>query len=149
MNASLLDGNDAINESIFSRESLLVDTSYNNDFQVLEDMGYKSIMIKKVYAFLKPRSLEQAIEFMTQENDIYLHNYFKDYKHKKKTCYICGAPRENHINYNPDEIDDENDENEDDNLNDNLIENNGNDFTCNICGEKFNNNSKNVIKNEK
>ena len=146
---SLLEGNERINESVFSRDSLLTDTSYNNDFQVLEDMGYKPIMIKKVYAFLKPNSLEQAIEFMTQENGIYLHNYFKDYKHKRQTCYICGSSKENHLNF--DEIDDENDEineNENDNLNDKLLENNGNDFTCNICGENYKINSNNITKYE-
>ena len=146
---SLLEGNERINESVFSRDSLLTDTSYNNDFQVLEDMGYKPIMIKKVYAFLKPNSLEQAIEFMTQENGIYLHKYFKDYKHKRQTCYICGSSKENHLNF--DEIDDENDEideNENDNLNDKLLENNGDDFTCNICGENYKKNSNNITNYE-
>jgi hypothetical protein len=52
-------------------------------------MGYDSNMIKKVYAFLKPINLEQAINYMTEDNGIYFHNFFKDYKHKKKTCYIC------------------------------------------------------------
>ena len=110
-------------------------------------MGYNSTMIKKVYAFLKPNSIEQAINYMTEENGIYHHNFFKDYKHKKKTCYICGKSKENHINLITQENDD--DETPDDNENNKLIDNLINDFTCNICGEKFNNNSKNVIKNEK
>ena len=77
MEDNLLNENEIeINNSIFSRDSLLKETNYNNDFEILEDMGYDSIMIKKVYAFLKPNSLEQAIDFMTQENEIYHHNFF-------------------------------------------------------------------------
>ena len=136
--------NDSLSESIFSRESLLTDTSYNQDFYILEDMGFNKIMIKKVYAFLKPNSLEQAINYMTEENGIYFHNFFKDYKHKRKTCYICGKPKENHSDYTLDE-----NEEEDiiDEKNDNKLRKTGNYFICNICGEKYIKNVKNIIKN--
>ena len=137
-----------INNSIFSRDSLLKETNYNNDFEILEDMGYDSIMIKKVYAFLKPNSLEQAIDFMTQENEIYHHNFFKNYKHKRKTCYICNYPKENHINYNELENDEE-DLNIDIDSNDLYIEDNGNNFNCAICGENYKKDSKNIIKYNK
>ena len=81
MNDSLLELSNSEN---FSRNSLLADSEYNNDFQILEEMGYDSNMIKKVYAFLKPINLEEAINYMTEDNGIYFHNFFKDYKHKKK-----------------------------------------------------------------
>ena len=138
--------NDSLSESFFSRESLLIDTNYNQDFYILEEMGYNKIMIKKVYAFLKPNSLEQAINYMTEENGIYFHNFYKDYKHKKKGCYICGKPKENHSDYTLDE-----NEEEDiiDEKNDETLLKTGNDFICNICGEHFIKNNKNVIKNLK
>ena len=58
MNIELLGGENFLRESNFSGDYLLNDTSYNDDFQILEDMGYKPNMIKKVYAFLRPASLE-------------------------------------------------------------------------------------------
>ena len=148
MNEQFLSNSEPNNESIFSRESLLTDTSYNEDFQILQDMGYKPIIIKKVYAFLRPNSLEEAITFMTEENGIYYHNFFKDYKHNKKTCYICNQPKEKHSDYFENDIDDDL-ENEDKGNYTQLIENLGKDFTCNICGENFKKNSNNIIKNNK
>ena len=148
MNSLLLESTDTnLNESQFSRLSLLTGTNYSQDFEILEEMGYNSTMIKKVYAFLKPNSIEQAINYMTEENGIYHHNFFKDYKHKKKTCYICGKSKENHINSIIEENED--DETPYDNENNKLIDNLTDVFTCDICGEKFNKNSKNIIKNEK
>ena len=151
MNIELLGGENFLRESNFSGDYLLNDTSYNDDFQILEDMGYKPNMIKKVYAFLRPASLEEAINFMTEENGIYSHNFFKDYKHKKTTCYICGQPKEYHINYENDELEDEIEneiEIDDDKLK--FIEKKEEkDFTCNICGENIKLNSSNVTKNSK
>ena len=63
MNDSLLELSDS---GDFSRDSLLMESSYNSNFQILEDMGYNSNMIKKIYAFLKPVTLEQAINYMTE-----------------------------------------------------------------------------------
>ena len=79
MNSLLLESTDTnLNESQFSRLSLLTGTNYSQDFEILEEMGYNSTMIKKVYAFLKPNSIEQAINYMTEENGIYHHNFFKE-----------------------------------------------------------------------
>ena len=120
-------------------------------------MGYDSNMIKKVYAFLKPINLEQAINYMTEDNGIYFHNFFKDYKHKKKTCYICGKLPQNHSDYLPEEfIEDNNNEIEEnnneieENSNDKLIPLNNNDgYICLICGDSFDINSPEIIKYNK
>ncbi len=146
MNDSLLEIN-ASKE--FSRESLLTDSSYNEDFQILEEMGYDSIMIKKVYAFLKPQSIEQAVNLMTEQEGIYYHNFFKDYKHKKKTCYICGKLPEYHTDYLPEELNEE--INNELKSNNELLEtkiqlSNYNGFICPICGDSFDLNSKDIIK---
>ena len=138
--------NDRLYESTFSRDSLLTETTYDQDFQILEDMGYSKIMIKKVYSFLKPNSLEQAINYMTEENGKYFHTFFKDYKHNKNECYICGQPKENHIEYQLDENEEEDFLNDKD---DDKLLYNSPDFTCNICCEHFFKNAKNVIKNIK
>ena len=149
MNDSLLEINASKD---FSRESLLTDSSYNADFQILEEMGYDSIMIKKVYAFLKPQSIEQAINLMTEQEGIYYHNFFKDYKHKKKTCYICGKLPEYHTDYLPEELNE--DINNELKSNNELLEtkiqlSNYNGFICPICGDSFDLNSKDIIKYNK
>ena len=147
MNDSLLELSNSEN---FSRNSLLADSEYNNDFQILEEMGYDSNMIKKVYAFLKPINLEQAINYMTEDNGIYFHNFFKDYKHKKKTCYICGKLPQNHSDYLSEEFIEENNNEIEENSNDKLIPLNNNDgYICLICGDSFDINSSDIIKYNK
>ena len=151
MNDSLLNQNSVE----FSRDSLLIDSSYNNDFQILEEIGYEKNMIKKVYAFLKPQTIEQAINYMTEENGIYFHNFFKNYKHNKKTCYICGKLPQNHSDYLPSEYIEENQEelnlemNDNEELNSQIPLKNDDGFICQICSDSFDINSPDIIKNDK
>ena len=70
-------------------------------------MGFNEVLIKKVYIFLKPTSLEEAINYMSEENGIYQHNFFQNIKISNKQCYICGHPENEHINYNELTKDDE------------------------------------------
>ena len=149
MNDSLLELSDS---GEFSRDSLLLESSYNSNFQILEDMGYNSNMIKKIYAFLKPVTLEQAINYMTEQDGIYYHNFFKDFKHNKKTCYICGALPQNHSDYIPEEFIEENNSeiiiNEENEEKEIPLKNNDG-FICSICGDSFEINSPEIIKYNK
>ena len=151
-----------LNESVFSRNSLLKDTTFENDFPILEEMGYNSNMIKKVYAFLKPQDISQAINYMTKENGIYFHNFFKDYKHKnRKTCYICGKLKQYHSDFLPpefvgnlndnDDIDDNDIYNNENDKNENIKidEINDNDFICRICNDSYKSGSKDIISYNK
>jgi hypothetical protein len=81
--------------------------SHLEEINLLEEMGFPGIFIRKVYAFLKPQSLEQAINYMTTENGIYQHNFFQNIKISNKQCYICGHPENEHINFNGFTKDDE------------------------------------------
>ena len=149
MNRDKLLNEDELN---FSHESLLVGTYYNLDFKTLESMGYKRNMIKKVYAFLRPGTLERAINLMTKENGKYPHKFMKDTKHNKKTCYICGESPLNHIDYKPEKIEKKKNNNNNNINNNELIINLDdiqNDFTCPICGDLIENNKNNVIKLDK
>ena len=147
MNSKKLIDDDELN---FSHEALLVGTYYNVDFKTLESMGYKRNMIKKVYAFLRPTTLERAINLMTKENGKYPHKFFKDTKHNKKTCYICGESPLNHIDYKP-EILSKNNNNNNKEIKEEIInlDDIQNDFTCPICGDLIENNNDNVIKLDK
>ena len=57
---NLLDNSD-LNLSLNMKNSLLSEQFLKRDYIILKDMGFPSNLIKKVYAFLKPNSLEQAI----------------------------------------------------------------------------------------
>ena len=102
-NESRLDSNESLNSSLDeSRYSNLIPLDYKDDIANLILMGFDKKFIKKIYAFLHPDSLEQAIIYMTEENGFYLHNFYQNTKHKNlNTCYICGEPRNKHMDYLP------------------------------------------------
>ena len=43
--------------------SHLYKTNYYNEYKILEDMGFNKLMIKKVYAYINPKSTDYAIQF--------------------------------------------------------------------------------------
>ena len=51
-------------------------------------MGFSIKLINKVYVFLRPRTIDQAILLMTEIDGIYQHNFY--YSHKGNKCFICG-----------------------------------------------------------
>ena len=104
----------------------------------LEKLGYEPSLIKKIYAFLRPNSIEQAIGFMSMEDGIYQHNFYGNDKNKDNNCYICGEPPFCHINYSSFEI------NDNEKILENKIQKNSSDnerntikTDCNICGDSY------------
>ena len=71
--------------------------NHDEDVAVLIDMGFEEAMIRKVYIFLKPRNLDQAIEYMTEENGIYQHRFYESSHSNYTKCFICGKLRNAHI----------------------------------------------------
>ena len=76
------------------------------DIDLLFEMGYDKIMINKVYILLQPEHIDRAIEYMTEENGIYQHNFFKNDNSKKdqNICFICGKTKRYHLDYIPEEF---------------------------------------------
>lgn len=113
----------------------------NTELSILENMGFKKNLIKKVYAFLHPKTIEEAIQYMTEENGKYGHSFIQNEENKSK-CYICGLPILYHINTDTNNT--ENDEiNNTTKQNDIKIKESKNNI-CEICGE----NCSKLIKNE-
>ncbi len=83
------------------------------DIDLLLEMGYDKIMINKVYILLQPEHIDRAIEYMTEENGIYQHNFFENDNPKKdrNICFICGKNKRYHIDYIPEEFIGEGDNN--------------------------------------
>ena len=54
--------------------SYLYNTNYYNEYEILKEMRFHKLIIKKVDAFINPKLLEDAIQFMSKNNnDIYQH----------------------------------------------------------------------------
>ena len=93
-----------------NKENLLEenDTNYLNssmirthldDINLLEDMGFSYTLIRKVFSFLRPQSIEQAIIYMTKENGVYQHEFREGKKSEENLCFLCGEERKFHMDY--------------------------------------------------
>ena len=107
------------------------------DIQLLRDMGYDNRMINKIYILLRPESIERAIDYMTEVDGIFQHDFFENNYHTKdrNLCFICKKPRSCHLDYIPAEFLADNDFNfnfNDDHINNNNINNNINNININI-----------------
>ena len=93
-----------------SDESLNISfTSNNTYYKKLDDdkkrdiiflirSGYDKRTIIKLYIFLQPKDINEAIHFLSKENGIYQHLFYASEKHPK-SCEICGERINDHINH--------------------------------------------------
>ena len=71
------------------------------DINLLIEMGFEKKMIDKVYILLRPENIERAIDYMTEIDGIYQHNYLASTNPKEKNlCFICKKQKQNHLDYN-------------------------------------------------
>lgn len=71
-----------------------------DDIATLYDMGFNLSMINKVYLFLKPRNVEEAIQLLSEENGIYQHHFYqRTSSQDSHLCFICKKERRFHIGY--------------------------------------------------
>ena len=76
------------------------DPKFKTDMNTILSMGYNEKMIRKVYIFLKPGDINEALDYLSQQDGIYHHDFMERHGQKNK-CFICGEPPTNHINYEP------------------------------------------------
>ena len=98
------------NKSIDNKEkddldsSLIINQKYDEKFRkdmnTILSMGYDGKMMRKIYIFLKPNDINEALDYMSKQDGIYHHDFMERYGQKNK-CFICGEPPKNHINYDP------------------------------------------------
>ena len=111
------------------------------DIDLLNEMGFDKKMINKVYILLRPANLERAIDYMSETDGIYQHNFLASTKpNEKKLCFICKKPKRYHMDYV--EEDDQSNENQSNNEQDminkddnNLIKDDYPDGECELCFE--------------
>lgn len=77
--------------------------SIQADIESLQEMGFEKKMIDKVYILLRPENIQRAIDYMTEIDGIYQHNFIpSNNPNEKNLCFICINPKENHLNSNED-----------------------------------------------
>ena len=104
-----------------SRNSNIIDSEIENfletnegqnikaDIQLLNDMGFDKKMINKVYILLRPENIERAIDYMSERDGIYQHDFVTSNNPKDKLlCFICKKPKQYHLDYIPNDLLDDN-----------------------------------------
>ena len=168
-----------VEENLIDREernSMIIDDEIGNiletnegqnikaDIEILKSMGFDKKMINKVYIILRPESIDRAIDFMTQDEGVYHHNFIESNNpNEKNLCFICKQTVQFHLNYIPQNLLDDqpnlilNNNNNNQNIiniENNIIEGNeGNDLNnnqdiINIGNNIIENNNQNNNNNE-
>ena len=162
---NLIDQPERNSSAIESEIESFLDTNegqnIKEDIALLNEMGFDKKMINKVYILFRPENIERAIDYMSDRDGIYQHNFIASTHPKEKNlCFICKRLRQNHMDYIPSDILNEgmnnnfvNREIEIININDNEeISNknkdkNENDFLsdeCEVCYEEINEEDKSL-----
>ena len=76
-------------------EKLNIETK--KDIIFLIKSGYDKKMIIKLYIFLKPSNVNEAIHYLTKENGLYQHIFYSSTKNKD-LCEICRETKDMHLN---------------------------------------------------
>ena len=64
----------------------------------LEEFGYDKIYSRRVFYYLHPEDIEEALNYMSSENGIIQHRFVQDKRDiSNKMCYICGENEEVHL----------------------------------------------------
>ena len=76
-----------------------------SDIELLISMGFDKKMVKKVYILFSPDNIERAIDYMTEIDGIYQHDFIASSNPKENLlCFICKKPKQNHLDYIPENL---------------------------------------------
>ena len=75
------------------------------DIELLNSMGFDKKMINKVYILLGPANIERAIDYMTEIDGVYQHDFISSTNsNEDNLCFICKKPPKNHLDYIPENL---------------------------------------------
>ena len=87
---SINQNNKIINESINAELNPMVIQ--------LQEFGYDNIYSRRVFYYLHPEDIDEALNYMSIENGIIQHRFIKDKRNlSNKKCYICDENEEIHL----------------------------------------------------
>ena len=138
------------------RNSFMIEDEINNfldkdegrnikaDIELLKNMGFDKKMINKVYILLRPENIERAIDYMTEIDGIYQHDFIaSSNSNEQSLCFICKKPINNHLDYIPNDLLNDAEINNNlindhpiiiDELNNNIINEDKNNYLFDECG---------------
>ena len=93
-NADNIEINNMCKRNIF--KSVIAET--NPIVIQLQQFGYDKIYSRRVFYYLHPENLEEALNYMAIENGIIQHIFVPDRNYSNNLCYICGDIQEKHLN---------------------------------------------------
>ena len=76
-------------------KSKIVET--NSIVVQLIELGYDKIYSRRVFYYLHPEDIEEALNYMDIENGIIQHRFIKDRNNSNSICYICGEEEKKHL----------------------------------------------------
>ena len=85
-----------------SSDSSFYETLSDNikwDIIFLIGSGYEKRTIIKLYLYIMPSNVNEAIEYLTQRNGLYQHKFYPSRK-SVDSCDICGEKKDFHIEKN-------------------------------------------------
>ena len=101
----MVDKNELLNKNLENFDSSneygekSMPNNYEDDKDILLEMGFKESYINKIYYFLKPNNIENAIFLMTKENNLYNHNFVGNKDINTNLCYLCEEEDKFHRNF--------------------------------------------------
>ena len=64
----------------------------------LTEFGFDNIFSRRVFHYLHPEDIDEALNYMAKENGIIQHRYIKNRRDLNNIlCYICGEKEEIHL----------------------------------------------------
>ena len=79
------------------RNSISLSEETNPIVIQLQEFGYDSVYSRRVFYYLHPEDLEEALNYMAMENGIIQHRFVHNRNSINNTCYICGEERDIHL----------------------------------------------------
>ena len=74
-----------------------LDIETKRDIILLIKSGYNKKIIIELYVLIKPSNVDEAVNYLTKENEIYQHIFYNS-PNDDEYCEICGEKKEMHIN---------------------------------------------------
>ena len=73
---------DIQNSNSSNSKNNIFDAKIEADMKTIKSMGYDEKIIRKVYIILKPTELNEALDYLSQEDGIYHHDFME--RHGRK-----------------------------------------------------------------
>ena len=107
----------------------------------LIELGTEPIYAQRIYQFLYPNDIDEALDYLSKINGIIQHNFVNDRNLKNRNCYLCGEEPEIQLGWKKNSI-----LKRSINLNEEKnLKKSKKTIMCDICGEDFIPNNHNTV----